>query len=500
MKSRRDHNNSLSKTSSENKNKALSLIKNTNPKKIENDERSSDAIVRSIKEPLQILHSKSHQREKWRKNKNGFPLYILPKPIQDLTLESYQKANYPLEFSCCSSLFALSIAIGNKYHIQLKEGFTQNASLYMVMIARAGSVKSHPLKQFVKPILNLDNKAFREYQKELDQYEIELSMSSAEKKEQGIEVASRPIFKQQLLNDYTIEALLKAHKFNRKGLGLAIDEFMNWINKFERYNNSTQEQDFLTFWNGEDYLVNRVNEEPLRIDKTFISVVGTTQSKLIKKAFQHKVSSGLVDRILICEPKSLKKEAWNRLLIDKNIYDNYEKYIQSIAKLEVNIAANNEVEPALLKFTNKAFDAAIEWNETITQIANNEHLDNIKQIYPKLDLYFLRFCLILQVSKYYANETKVLEIELETVKDAIDLVDYFKTNAISFRKSINKSDPIENLTEIKKLIFESLPEEFETKDAVAEAKNFGLSERAVKQFIKNRDFFKKVEHGRYTKL
>lgn len=71
-------------------------------------------------------------------------------------------------------------------------------------------------------------------------------------------------------------------------------------------------------------------------------------------------------------------------------------------------------------------------NNTITQIANKVHLDDIKQIYPKLDLYFLRFCLILQVSKYYANETKVLEIELETVKDAIDLVDYFKTNAICF--------------------------------------------------------------------
>lgn len=498
MKSRRDHNHSL-KTSSTNKNNTFEPIKEDNHEKIETDLRSSQSIIDSIKEPIKKLNSKSHHREKWRKSKNGFPIHVLPNLIQELALEANQKHNFPLEFSCSSSLFALSISIGNIYHIKFKEGFSQNASLYMVLISRAGSIKSHPVKLFVKPLIKLDKEAYNNYSKELTKFELESSMSNSDKKNNGIETISKPIFKQTILNDYTIEALLKAHRFNRKGIGLYIDEFLNWINKFERYNNSTQEQDFLTYWNGDDFQVNRVSEEPLRIDKTFISVIGTTQSDLIRKAFKNKISSGLTDRILICEPIDLKKEAWNNLEVDKSIFEEYENFIRTIAKLEVT-TEEYEVKPIYLNFKHEAFDASIEWNEEFSGKANNEFLDSIKQVYPKFDLYFLRFCLILQVGKYYAKETNTLDIEMETVKDAIDLVEYYKENAIHFRKSIINSDPIDSLPENKRQIFEGLPKYFETKDAVAKAKHFDLSERSVKQFLSDKIFFKRIKHGHYEKM
>ncbi len=493
MKSRRDHNHSL-KTSSTYKNNTFEPIKEDNYEKIETDLRSSQSIIDSIKEPIIGMCSKSHQREKWRTSRNGFPVHVLPNIIQELALEAYQKHNFPLEFSCGSSLFTLSVAIGNSYHIKFKEGFNQNASLYMVLISRAGSIKSHPVKLFVKPLIKLDKEAFNNYSKELTKFELESSMSNSDKKNNGIETISKPIFKQTILNDYTIEALLKAHRFNRKGIGLYIDEFLNWINKFERYNNSTQEQDFLTFWNGDDFQVNRVSEEPLRIDKTFISVIGTTQSDLIRKAFKNKINSGLIDRILICEPKGLKKEAWNKLQIDKSIYNKYENFIRSIAKI------GDEEKPIYLNFEEEAFKASIAWNEEFSDKANNEYLGVIKQVYPKFDLYFLRFCLILQVGKYYANETDTLDIEIETVKDAIDLVEYYKENAIQFRKSIINSDPIDSLPENKRQIFEGLHKNFETKDAVAIAKHFDLSERSVKQFLNNKVFFKRTKHGHYEKM
>jgi hypothetical protein len=470
-----------------------------NNKKFIKDSFSSKSILESVKNPVQEFKSKDHKRKKW--NPKDFPIHVLPKLVQELVLESNQKLNFPIDFSCSSSLYALSVAIGNSYHVQLKEGFTQNASLFLVMIARAGCIKSHPLKLFIKPLKKLDKESHKLYSQEIDQYEIDCENARKEKsKEDSTEVFIKPEYKQRILDDFTIEALIKAHKLNSKGLGLHIDEFTSWIERFDRYKNAAQEQYFLSIWNGDSITVNRIGDGHTQIDKTFISIAGTSQTRLIIRALKTKIDSGLLDRVLICQPDISKKEAWNRLKMNPEIIQEYENYLTGIAENDTTFSENNAITPHLVNFKSEAMNKAIEWNEKFTNEANEEKLDQIKQLYSKFDLYFLRFCLILQISKYYASETKSLDIELETVEGAIDLVDYFMGNGERFRNSFfNSDDPLSNLNELKRTIYDNLEKKFKTSDAIAFGETLNYSKRSVNSFLKNKILFKKLEHGFYEK-
>lgn len=489
-----NRNHSLSENQSDDKNNNFKVVKSSNTSNFNKDPLSSHSILRSVKEPLEKLNSKKNQREKW--DKKDFPIHVLPKVVQDLVLEANQKLNFPLDFSCSSSLYALSVAIGNCYHIELKEGFEQNASMYLVMVARAGSIKSHPLKLFIKPLKKLDAESFKNYTKEMEFYEMESDKSKEDKDRSLI----KPLYKQRILDDFTFEALIKAHNINLKGLGLHIDEFTSWIERFDRYNSAAQEQDFLSIWNGDALTVNRVGDGFTKIDKPFVSIAGTSQTRIIARALKNKIDSGLLDRVLICQPEFTKKHAWNRLKMNSQILEKYEVYLTKIASMEPGFTENIAVNPKILKFKPEAIDKAIEWNEKFTEEANEEQLDQKKQLYSKFDLYFLRFCLILQVSKFYASETKSLEIELETVEDAKDLINYFKGNGERFRSSFfNNDDPLSNLNEVKRTLYDNLKKKFETSEAVDIGESLHYSKRSVNSFLNNRTLFKKIRHGFYEK-
>jgi hypothetical protein len=335
----------------------------------------------------------------------------------------------------------------------------------------------------------------------MDQYEIDCENASKKKsKEDSTEVLIKPEYKQRILDDFTIEALIKAHKLNSKGLGLHIDEFTSWIERFDRYKNAAQEQYFLSIWNGDSITVNRIGDGHTQIDKTFISIAGTSQTRLIIRALKTKIDSGLLDRVLICQPDISKKEAWNRLIMNPEIIQEYENYLTGIAENDTAFSENNAITPHFVNFKSEAMNKAIEWNEKFTNEANEEKLDQIKQLYSKFDLYFLRFCLILQISKYYASETKSLDIELETVEGAIDLVDYFMGNGERFRNSFfNSDDPLSNLNELKRTIYDNLAKEFKTSEAIAFGETLNYSKRSVNSFLKDRTLFKKLEHGFYEK-
>jgi hypothetical protein len=204
--------------------------------------------------------------------------------------------------------------------------------------------------------------------------------------------------------------------------------------------------------------------------------------------------------VLICQPDISKKEAWNRLKMNPEIIQEYENYLTGIAENDTTFSENNDITPHFVNFKSEAMNKAIEWNEKFTNEANEEKLDQIKQLYSKFDLYFLRFCLILQISKHYASETKSLDIELETVEGAIDLVDYFMGNGERFRNSFfNSDDPLSNLNELKRTIYNDLEKKFKTSDAVALGETLNYSKRSVNSFLKNRTLFKKLEHGFYEK-
>ena len=116
-----------------------------------------------------------------------------------------------------------------------------------------------------------------------------------------------PIWEQLLVTDFTPEALIEVHKFNKNGIGVYADELASWFKNFNRYNSGSEEQFWLSVWSGKPIRINRKTSEPIFISLPFISVIGTIQPAVLKELAKDRTENGFMDRILFVIPDDLKK-------------------------------------------------------------------------------------------------------------------------------------------------------------------------------------------------
>ena len=175
----------------------------------------------------------------------GFPISLYPSKIQRIIREVNDCYGFPVDYVAAAMLVAVSVAIGNTHLARMKEGWDESAILYMALIGRPGANKSHPLSFAMRPFVEHDYEQNRIYEKQYLEYQDQLDMSRKERAEKGIEVCPRePVRHRFLVSDITPEGLSLVHSQNRRGLCLLSDELSAWVKNFNRYNNGSEEQ----FW------------------------------------------------------------------------------------------------------------------------------------------------------------------------------------------------------------------------------------------------------------
>jgi hypothetical protein len=173
---------------------------------------------------------------------NPFPVEVFPEPIQEIITATNESLNFPIDFIGASILYAVSVSIGNTHRAEIMRGYEQNAVLYLAIVGRPGTNKTHPLKWAIKPIEQRDNLKFQEYQRKKQEYDayVKLTKAEKEKKGQGFEEPISPTWEQYLISDFTPEALVSVHSYNKRGLGVNVDELASWFKNFNRYNKGSE--------------------------------------------------------------------------------------------------------------------------------------------------------------------------------------------------------------------------------------------------------------------
>lgn len=92
-----------------------------------------------------------------------FPLHIFPAKFQDIARTTSNCLGYPLDFIAGSMLFVMSVAVGNTYSVKVKEGWTESAILYLAIVGKAGTNKSHPMSFAMRPLFDHDVKEHRKF-------------------------------------------------------------------------------------------------------------------------------------------------------------------------------------------------------------------------------------------------------------------------------------------------------------------------------------------------
>lgn len=431
---------------------------------------------------------------------NPFPVEVFPEPIQEIITATNESLKYPIDFIGASILYAVSVSIGNTHRVEIMKGWQENAVLYLSIVGRAGTNKSHPISFALNPIEQHDNLKFQEYQRKKQEYDSISTLTKKEREQQGYDEPVKPIWEQYLISDFTPEALVSVHSHNKRGLGVYTDELASWFKNFNRYNKGSEEQFWLSVWSGKPIRINRKTSEPIYMPLPFISVVGTIQPGVLNELADNRTENGFLDRLLFVVPDNLKKEYWSETELNPSIVENWQTIISNLLDVSIIQDETNNPQPEILRFTPEAKQLLFEWQRELTDQSNKPENEAISGINAKIEMYAIRLALILQMASYACNEGNKQAIGIEAVQGALKLVEYFKKTAIKVHSIVKDTNPLDKLPTDKQALYIALPDTFTTNKGVQVAKSMGMAERTFKRFLSNRDLFDNYAWGEYGKV
>jgi hypothetical protein len=427
--------------------------------------------------------------------KNVFPVEVFPQPVQEIIKATNENLDFPIDFFGASVLYAASVSIGNTFKVEIKRGFQETALLYLAIVARAGTNKTHPLSFAIQPIIDQDKKTYQEYELAKVEYEKAASLP----KEERIELP-KPVWKKFLLTDYTPEALAEVHKFNKRGIGVYCDELAGWFKNFNRYNKGSEMEFWISNFNSKPINIDRKTNEPIFIPVPFISVAGTIQTGILNElARDNRTQNGFIDRILFVIPDNILKEYWAETELNPLTIQNWAGIITRLLNLPVQWDDTLNPVPEVLRFSPEAKKLLFKWQRDNTDKCNEAETEALAGIFSKLDMYVCRLALILQLMRWACNEGNKEEISTEAVKGAIQLIEYFRLSAVRVYSILASNNPLDKLPADKQALYKGLPDTFTTMNGVQMADSFGIPERTFKRFLNDTELFTRTTRGEYEK-
>ncbi len=431
-----------------------------------------------------------------------FPLHVFPTQFQKIARGTAVGLGFPLDFIAGSMLFASAVAIGSTHCIQVKEGWQEFPLLYLALVGKAGTNKSHPMSFAMSPIFKCDGEHYKTFRQHYKEYQQLMSLSKKEREEQGVaEHPEAPHQKRFVVSDITPEALTYIHEQNPRGLCLYADELKLWINNFNRYSKGSEEEFWLSNFSGKPITIDRRNvENSTRMERTLISVIGSIQLMQLKDlAKGDKSYNGFLDRILFLVPRRLEKEYWSEEDLAPELHQRWLATLTELMNLEFTTNEFGDPQPTVLRFSADARKRIYQWQHHNTDLCNSEFDERVGGIYSKLEIYVSRFALVLQLIRWAFAEGSKTAIDTESVEGAISIVEYFRANVIRVVDYLYGCES-DKLSEAQQALLNALPETFTTAEGVAIAARFKVNERTFKRFIKSDYLFRRERHGVYTKI
>ncbi len=431
---------------------------------------------------------------------NRFPVEVFPLPIQQIIAATNENLNFPIDFIGASILYAVSVAIGNTHRVEVKKGWLESPVLYIAIVARAGTNKSHPLSFAIQPIVEQDKRTYMQYEQQRQEYRKAASLSKNERELNSIDDPIKPVWQKFLLSDFTPEALAEVHKFNKRGIGVYADELAGWFKNFNRYNKGSEMEFWLSVWSGKPINIDRKTGEPVFIPLPFISVCGTIQTGILNElAKESRTQNGFIDRILFVIPDNIQKTYWTEKDLNPDVIESWQNIVSNLLSLSITYDETLNPSPEILKFTPEAKRILFEWQKANTDQSNDAENEAVSGIYSKMEMYAVRLALILEMMKYACNESNKQAISVEAMQGALKLVEYFKNSAIKVNSIISNASPLDKHPSDKQTLYIALPDTFTTEAGLQIAKSLGVAERTYKRFLNDKELFNRTSRGEYEK-
>ena len=433
------------------------------------------------------------EKKENKRNEYKFPVCIFPQILQQLIHEAKASCNFPESYMGASMLLALSTAIGNTCTLKLKNNREERPVIFLHLVGEPGSVKSHPLRFALKPIIDRDIKNRLKYQKELDGYMKELQEGGTPQK---------PTCSQRFVQDATPEALVKIIAANPAGVCNYCDEVSLFFANLNRYSKGGFDSMMLSLFDCLPIFVDRSGTDAkVTIINPFGNIAGTIQPDVFVKLYKgHLTENGFLHRIMAVYndgPDELPYDS--DLEIPNELQEKWNDVINSILKLEDGF---KELEMAAeYTLSDEAKGIYSIWSKATTDRVNMVEPHEMRGFFQKIKSYVYRVALILQIAKEAVDRSySKLKIEEHTMILATIYGNFMLQCA---RKTIELFDEssISNHKKYRDLLA-LLPDFFSKTLANEIAATLDISESTVDKFCKKQQgkSIVKVGRGQYQKI
>ena len=436
--------------------------------------------------------------------RNIFPIDCFPVPVQEIANHTKARLSFLPDYLGPAILAATSMAIGNTYRIEIKEGFQQPAILFIALVGPPGSNKSEPLAWVMDPIAKHDANSYTVYMEQVEKYIQLENLSKKERKQLSAKELKKPVWVKMLVTDFTVEALWEVHIHNTKGIGICADELLGLHKRAGRYSGSGMIETFLTSWAGKAIIIDRKSEASTLISMPCMTIIGTIQNGVLHEFAKAGRMNGYLDRYLFTDSDNVKKEPWTKKGIDPEICKSWQQKITKLLSLTCKYDLNGNPIPKVIRFSSVAQELLFDWQSNNTKMCIYES-EAIAGIYAKLDLYVPRLALILHLLYWACADEEfspMEEVSVGAVEGAIKLAEYFRVGAVKANKIISSYNPLDKLPTDKRDLYEALPQRFSKAEGLSIAVLRGIPPDTFNKWLAREvtNLFKLLKKGEYEKL
>ena len=261
----------------------------------------------------------------------------------------------PVEYIVLSLLVLTSVIIGNRRHIDVRNGWTDEPThLWGALVGDPSTRKTVAMRLMQKAIKNLSEKRRSEYESQKREYNKEMKKRAEElkkyKQDEMYEELKKPILRQLVVSDTTVEAVyIVINPEKPECFCLFRDELTGLFGKLDIREHEGDRSFFLEGYSSNAYVVNRVKfGGSIAIPKLSVSILGTIQPQKLEEVLK-KADDGLLSRFLFAFSKAKISEEPKDIIDERKIGHIFEK-IDDIPLKEERISLSPEAKEIFNKW------------------------------------------------------------------------------------------------------------------------------------------------------
>ena len=368
-----------------------------------------------------------------------FPIEELPRVIKDYAEVKSEITNSHIEFDALSTLAGAASLVQSKYIINV-DGDEWNAypSVSIILVADSGESKTHPLRNGVKRIFDYGIEADNQYEKEMEEYNKWKDRRRKKTKDDNDkdDWQKPPVKRPYIITKFTLEGLRECLKDNPKGILIHVDELDGLFKSLNQYKNGAGD-DVTTLMNildGEPAFQGLASKSII-MAKPRASLISTVQRKTIRKVYTEDTKDiGFAYRFLFANPPVKKyflmreltgDELERSCIVRQDLDDLYDR----LNEIPVIIDENGKLNPKEVKWADReTFLMMMDFNNRYIDRLRHQYRDfnnEVSGVLSKIVSFTPKIALLLQLIKYYSNESKTEDVEYKTLKQALKLMKYF---------------------------------------------------------------------------